>query len=70
MVDLDPLSDKDLDLLHSKIHKHLHFTNSVLAQKLLDNWETESHNFVKVMPRDYKKALAKKEAKVEELVAV
>ncbi len=70
MVDLDPLSNLDLELLYAKIEHHANFTNSELAQQILNNWKNESSYFVKVMPRDYKKALAEKEAKVEELVAV
>jgi glutamate synthase (NADPH/NADH) large chain len=70
MVDLDALSDKDLDALHGRIDKHHQFTSSVLARFILDNWETESEFFVKVMPRDYKKALAEKKMVVEEMVAV
>ena len=63
MVDLDPLSDKDLELLKAKIDKHFQFTKSEVAENLLANWATESQHFVKVMPRDYKKALAKKAIK-------
>ena len=72
MVDLDPLSDADLALLHAKIEKHFQFTKSEVAERMLNNWETESQHFVKVMPRDYKKALAQKSdknAKVDKLVA-
>jgi glutamate synthase (NADPH/NADH) large chain len=72
MVDLDPLSETDFELLQAKIDKHFRFTKSEVAERILNNWETESQHFVKVMPRDYKTALAKKATeveKVEELVA-
>ena len=72
MVDLDPLSNEDSELLQAKIEKHFQFTKSEVAEHILENWETESQHFVKVMPRDYKKALAKKaeqKTKVEELAA-
>ncbi|MGB1121160.1 MAG: glutamate synthase subunit alpha, partial [Saprospiraceae bacterium] len=72
MVDLDPLSNEDSELLQAKIEKHFQFTKSEVAEHILENWETESQHFVKVMPRDYKKALAKKaeqKTKVKELAA-
>ena len=72
MVDLDPLSDDDLALLHAKIEKHFQFTKSEVAENMLNNWETESQHFVKVMPRDYKKALnqkAENKEKADNLVA-
>jgi glutamate synthase (NADPH/NADH) large chain len=70
MVDLDPLSDKDLELLKAKLEKHFQFTKSEVAAVMLENWETESQYFVKVMPRDYKTALAKAAAEVVEVAAI
>ena len=37
-------------------------TGSIRAKKILENWDEEKESFVKVMPRDYKKALQAKAA--------
>jgi glutamate synthase domain-containing protein 3 len=36
---------------------HLTETDSAVAAKVLGSWATESANFRKVMPRDYKRVL-------------
>ena len=71
MVDLDPLSKKDQNDLKQLIINHQTNTDSTLATKLLDNWNTNIKQFIKVFPIDYKKALERisKEAKVEQLTA-
>jgi glutamate synthase domain-containing protein 3 len=59
MVDLEPIADQDdKDLLHRLIQRHHQFTNSQVAKSLLDNWEYALSQFVKVMPREYRRALA------------
>ena len=57
MVDLDPFSYEDFDLVKDLIKKHQEFTGSNLAGKLLGQWEQVSRQFIKVMPRDYKRVL-------------
>ena len=39
------------------IKKHLKYTNSNVARKLLENWDNEKSNFITVFPRDYRVAL-------------
>jgi glutamate synthase (NADPH/NADH) large chain len=39
------------------IERHLLFTGSGRARALLDNWDAELPKFVKIVPRDYRKAL-------------
>ena len=58
MVELEPLDGQDLDYLKGRIEKHAAYTGSTRAQAILDAWETEQARFVKVMPVDYKRALA------------
>ena len=59
MVDLDPMADEeDINYLKSMIQSHFDYTASNRAKSILDNWSQEVKNFVKVIPRDYKKALA------------
>ncbi len=57
MVDLDPLNNTDKNELEELIKAHKKYTDSQLASKLLANWQTVSKHFVKVFPKDYKKAL-------------
>ena len=51
------------------INDHYHATESQRAMTLLKNWDQEVLNFVKVMPRDYKKALERlaQETKQEQI---
>ena len=52
----DPLRF-DAERLRILIERHLLFTGSGRARALLDNWDAELPKFVKIVPRDYRKAL-------------
>jgi glutamate synthase (NADPH/NADH) large chain len=65
MVDLDQLDQDDTQWLHSMILKHYQFTASTVAKFLLDDFENQLRNFVKVFPKDYKRALKEKKEKVK-----
>ena len=65
MVDLDPVSDEDAIILKSMIEKHLQFTGSSVAKFVLDDFETQLKNFIKVFPKDYKKVLYSKASGVK-----
>jgi len=59
MVDLEPLIDlDDIDFVRVAIMKHATLTGSRYAESVLANWAALQKRFVKVMPRDYKRALA------------
>jgi len=59
MVDLEPLIDADdIDFVQVAIMKHVTHTGSRYAERLLAEWSAVQHRFVKVMPREYKRALA------------
>ena len=58
MVDLEELSKKDVADLLSIIQTHYQETNSEKAFEILQNWEENIMHFTKVMPTDYKKAIA------------
>ena len=58
LVDLDELDEDDELELRSLIDEHLQRTGSLVARNLLGDWEDALTRFVKVMPRDYKRALA------------
>ena len=57
LVDLESLSSTDLDELKAILTMHVTETDSAVATKVLASWATESANFRKVMPRDYKRVL-------------
>ena len=71
MVELVSLTDLDKDELKQHIENHQKYTDSTLATKFLNNWNTSVKHFIKVFPTDYKKALKRlaKESKVEQLIA-
>jgi glutamate synthase domain-containing protein 2/glutamate synthase domain-containing protein 3 len=58
MVDFELLEEEDLTSLRVAIMKHLTYTGSLHAEGLLSEFATVRRHFVKVMPRDYKRALA------------
>ncbi len=58
MVDLESVWQKeDQDILKDLVTRHLQWTSSRQAQRVLDNWREMVGKFVKVMPIDYRKAL-------------
>ena len=63
MVDLDPVSSEDSFELHSMISQHHELTGSNVAKFVLDDFENQLKNFVKVFPRDYKKVLTERKQK-------
>ena len=52
----------DGERLRILIERHLLHTGSARARALLDNWDVALGHFVKVMPKDYRKALSDLEA--------
>ena len=62
LVDLEPLERRrDIELVLDLLKRHVKYTSSSLAIRLLSDWETTVARFVKVMPRDYKRVLAQRE---------
>ncbi|MDC7234116.1 MAG: glutamate synthase large subunit [Spirochaetales bacterium] len=60
MVDIEPVVDaEDIDFLKTMINRHIEYTDSKQGKLLIESWEESLHNFVKVMPLDYRKALAR-----------
>ncbi|MDC0183045.1 glutamate synthase large subunit [Nitrosomonadales bacterium] len=56
-------------ILKTLIKNHCLFTKSKIAKMILDHWEIELGNFIKVMPIEYKRALNEmKENKTKETV--
>ena len=47
----------DIEELRGLITDHVKYTGSAIGRRILDNWDAELANFVKVMPIDYKRVL-------------
>ena len=60
MVALDPLESEDILYLKEMITQHHTYTDSTVARFILNDFDHQLKNFVKVFPGDYKKALQKK----------
>jgi glutamate synthase (ferredoxin) len=58
LVELEPLEIlEDLALVRSLIERHVEHTGSEHGARLLAGWSRSAAMFVKVMPRDFKRAL-------------
>jgi glutamate synthase (ferredoxin) len=58
LVICEDMSDsEDAKKLKGMIEKHLKYTNSDVAERILNNWDAEVKKFVKVIPSDYKKIM-------------
>ena len=68
MVDLELLTDDDLDLVRVAIMKHVTFTKSHYAEGLLAD-PGMLRRMVKVMPREYKRSLAEQARRAVEIGA-
>ena len=58
MVELEDPTDQDRETVHGLLKYHKDFTSSSKAASILNDWPKSSKNFIKVMPTDYKNALA------------
>ena len=58
MVDLEAITaDDDEKTVIVLLRNHVRFTQSTVSQAILNNWKVARGDFVKVMPKDYKKVL-------------
>ncbi|MBV9315443.1 MAG: glutamate synthase large subunit [Pseudonocardia sp.] len=62
MVDLDTLNDSDREFLFDVVGRHHAETGSAVAHELLADWDVAIGRFSKVMPKDFKRVLAAREA--------
>ena len=59
MVEFEDLGDaEDQRVLRRLVERHVQFTGSARGQRVLDHWPQILTKFVKIMPTDYKRALA------------
>ena len=61
------LTKHDAERLYQLIDRHMHYTNSAKARLILENWAEYLPKFKKVMPVEYRRALA--EMAVQQTVA-
>jgi glutamate synthase domain-containing protein 2/glutamate synthase domain-containing protein 1/glutamate synthase domain-containing protein 3 len=59
-VDLDPMDAQDLDRVQRLIRRHFQYTRSRRADDVLRKWDAHAPKFVKVFPKDYKRALGER----------
>ncbi len=71
MVDLETLDEEDIELVHGLIDRHCEYTGSTVAKGILKQWPGIAQKFVKVFPKDFKRALKEhlEDAKTDVLVA-
>jgi glutamate synthase (ferredoxin) len=59
MVGLEKIEDaEDVEKVKSLLAKHVQYTQSPVAENILENWNDYQSKFVKIMPTAYKKVLA------------
>ena len=64
MVELSLIEDSATRKeLHELIRKHYHYTGSHLAGKILDNWDKQVDEFIRIVPIEYKKVLQEEQMK-------
>jgi glutamate synthase (NADPH/NADH) large chain len=57
LVEVEPLDPTDAFSVRALVERHGVETESAVAAGLLEHWDTEVLEFVKVMPRDYRRIL-------------
>jgi glutamate synthase (ferredoxin) len=59
MVELEAMNEEEASEIFGLIKDHYHLTDSAKAISILEDWDLERKYFVKVMPTEYKRALAR-----------
>jgi Glutamate synthase domain 3 len=57
LVDLMPLRESDVEVVHELLTKHRLWTESAVAGRLLADWDNVKSRFTLVLPRDYQRVL-------------
>ncbi|KAJ7381830.1 hypothetical protein OS493_038779 [Desmophyllum pertusum] len=70
IVDLEAVTGTDVELVRGLVRDHQQLTGSSVAERLLEDWDSSVKMFVKVMPRDYKRALQQLKEEEEAEVAL
>jgi glutamate synthase (ferredoxin) len=57
-IDLEPLlEDDEATVVQELLERHVQYTGSAVAARLLEDWPLSAERFVTVIPRDYKRAI-------------
>jgi glutamate synthase (ferredoxin) len=58
MIGLEALDEaEEMGEVHAMIQRHIEYTGSQHARRILDHWDEMAPKFVKVMPLDYRRVL-------------
>jgi len=68
MVDLHEVSELDYTELRQMIENHFQYTQSSVAKFIIDDFDNQLRNFIKVFPIDYKRVLATKQVAAVESI--
>jgi glutamate synthase domain-containing protein 2/glutamate synthase domain-containing protein 1/glutamate synthase domain-containing protein 3 len=65
MVDLEEVTEAEEAIeLKERIERHHEYTGSQTAKEILTNWKANLPKFIKVMPRDFKRAMVEMKAEM------
>ena len=59
-VELEEMEDEDYEALRRMVRNHFRYTRSARADEILRKWDAMAPKFVKVFPKDYKRALSER----------
>jgi glutamate synthase (NADPH/NADH) large chain/glutamate synthase (ferredoxin) len=57
IVDLEAPGEADFEEIRALVLEHMQRTGSTVAERVLSDWEVLKRDWIKVMPKDYKRAL-------------
>ena len=70
MVGLEALEEpEDLDLVKGLLERHVEYTASTVARRILEDWPAMAKRFVKVMPKEYRRVLEQRRRESEQTAA-
>jgi glutamate synthase domain-containing protein 2/glutamate synthase domain-containing protein 3 len=58
MVEIEPLDERDAQVVHQLVRRHYDYTQSAVAWRVLSGWKDHVGAFLRVMPVEYRKVLA------------
>ncbi|MEK5442882.1 glutamate synthase large subunit [Fredinandcohnia sp. FSL W7-1320] len=67
-VDLDTIREEDEHQIRQLLENHYTFTGSTKASIILNHWDDHLENWIKIIPKEYKKALQQQEKPNETLI--
>ena len=70
MIELEFPDPQDLEEIRNLLRNHFRYTSSRSALEILENWEIQKDEFIKIMPVDYKRVMQEKKKLELELVTI